>query len=61
MMGNLGGSIAPVAIGYILQSTHNNWTVTFYVASAVYLLGAACWMFIDPTTPIEPSSTDPIS
>ncbi len=58
MMGNLGGSIAPVAIGYILQTTRNNWTLTFYVASVVYLVGAACWMFIDPTTPIEQASTN---
>ena len=58
MMGNLGGSIAPVAIGYILQSTRNNWTMTFYIASVVYLMGAVCWLFIDPTTPIEQTSTE---
>jgi MFS transporter, ACS family, glucarate transporter len=63
MMGNLGGSIAPVAIGYILQATHNNWTITFYVAAAVYLIGAACWFFIDPVTPLDKShqELDPIA
>ena len=60
MMGNLGGSIAPVAIGYILRATHGNWVLTFYVASAVYLIGAACWLFIDPITPIQEECTPPL-
>jgi ACS family glucarate transporter-like MFS transporter len=59
MMGNLGGSIAPVAIGYILQATHNNWSLTFYLASAVYLVGAACWTLIDPVTAIDRPLSNP--
>jgi MFS family permease len=59
MMGNLGGSIAPVAIGYILQATHGNWSLTFYVASGVYLIGAACWTLIDPVTPIDRPLSNP--
>lgn len=59
MMGNLGGAIAPVAIGYILQATHSNWSITFYVAAAVYLIGAVSWIFIDPVTPLDKSSSNP--
>ena len=52
MLGNLGGALSPLAVGYILAFT-NNWTLTFYVSSAIYLLGGVCWLFIDAHTPIE--------
>ncbi len=53
MMGNLGGALCPIAIGYILASTGNNWTITFYVSAAVYFTGALLWVFLDPVTPLE--------
>ncbi len=53
MMGNLAGGVGPLAVGYILQSTNNDWAITFYISAAVYLLGVFCWMFIDPVTPID--------
>jgi MFS transporter, ACS family, glucarate transporter len=55
MMGNIAGAISPLAIGYLLAWTNNNWPLTFYVSAAVYLLGAVCWLFIDTVTPIEVS------
>jgi MFS family permease len=53
MMGNIAGAISPIAIGYLLLWTNNNWPLTFYVSAAVYSLGALCWLFIDAVTPIE--------
>jgi MFS transporter, ACS family, glucarate transporter len=53
MMGNLGGAIGPVVVGYILSSTNDNWAITFYISAAVYFMGIFCWMFIDPVTPID--------
>jgi MFS transporter, ACS family, glucarate transporter len=53
MVGNIGGALSPLAIGYILTFTNNNWTLTFYVSSAIYLLGGICWLFIDAHTPLE--------
>jgi len=53
MWGNIGGALSPVAIGYILAVTHNNWNLTFYVSAAVYLTGAIFWFFLDPVTPLE--------
>ena len=44
----------PLAIGYILHWTHNNWNLTFYVSAAVYLMGIVFWMLLDPVTPLEP-------
>lgn len=53
MMGNFGGVISPVAIGYILKHTHNNWDITFYISAAVYFAGVFFWWFLDPVTPME--------
>jgi MFS family permease len=57
MMGNLGGFVSPIAIGYIVDLT-NNWTLTFYVTAAIYLAGAVCWLLLDPVTPLEQQVPD---
>ena len=53
MMGNLGGVVSPIVIGYILTHTNNNWSLTFYVSAAVYFAGIFFWLFLDPVTPLE--------
>jgi MFS family permease len=53
MMGNIAGALSPLAVGYLLAWTGQNWTMTFYVSAAVYSLGAVCWLFLDPETPID--------
>ena len=52
MIGNIGGALSPLAVGYILSFT-GNWSLTFYVSAAVYLMGGVCWLFIDAHTPLE--------
>jgi ACS family glucarate transporter-like MFS transporter len=53
MVGNIGGALSPLIIGYILTWNPGNWTLTFYVSSAIYLMGGVCWLFIDAHTPLE--------
>ncbi|MDE3165898.1 MAG: MFS transporter [Acidobacteriota bacterium] len=53
MAGNIGGALCPLAIGYILRWTHNDWNLTFYVSALIYLGGIVCWKFLDPVTPLE--------
>jgi nitrate/nitrite transporter NarK len=62
MMGNLGGAVGPVVVGYILASskvtpdsppTLQGWTMAFLVAAVIYWAGAIAWLFIDPVTPLE--------
>jgi MFS transporter, ACS family, glucarate transporter len=55
MMGNLGGFIAPIATGYILDTT-GSWNLVFYISSVVYLGGAVCWLLLDPVTPLDRES-----
>lgn len=52
MFGNLGGFIAPIATGYILDIT-GQFTLALFISSAMYLLGAVCWMLLDPETRLD--------
>ena len=52
MMGNLGGFVSPIVTGYFVERT-GSWVGTFYVAAAVYVVGAVCWLVLDPVTPLE--------
>ncbi|MCL5099010.1 MAG: MFS transporter [Candidatus Omnitrophica bacterium] len=65
MMGNLGGAVGPVVVGYILESgkkavdatpSPESWILALLVAAAVYAVGAFSWLFIDPVTPLEERS-----
>jgi len=53
MMGNIGGAVSPMAIGYMLRWTNHNWDVTFYVSAAVYFMGSFFWLLMDPVTPLD--------
>jgi sugar phosphate permease len=57
MMGNIGGALSPFVIGWIVDAT-NQWNLVFYVAAAVYGLGALFWMLLDPVTPLEEQVRD---
>jgi MFS transporter, ACS family, glucarate transporter len=53
MMGSIAGAASVLVVGYLLAWTGGNWTLTFYISSSIYLLGAICWLFLDSHTPIE--------
>jgi MFS family permease len=53
MMGSVAGASSVLVVGYLLAWTSQNWTLTFYISSAIYLLGAICWLFLDSHTPVE--------
>ena len=59
MMGNLGGSVAPSAVAWVLGQTWGSWSVNFHIFAFVYLIGAVCWFFIDPVTPLEADEPEP--
>ena len=52
MMGNVGGFVSPIVCGYVVKAT-GNWNLAFYVTACAYLLGAVCWLAMDPVTPLE--------
>jgi len=53
MMGNAGGAVTPMIVPVVLKMTNDNWHANFWVFAGIYLLGALCWVFIDPVTPLE--------
>ena len=50
--GNLAGTLAPIAFGYILQ-TWGSWSIPFYVAAGFLVIGVVMWLFVDPRCPID--------
>jgi MFS transporter, ACS family, glucarate transporter len=46
-VGNVGGAIAPLVVGYTVKSW-NSWTSPFYMMAAVFVFGAAMWLLLDP-------------
>lgn len=56
-LGQLGGSIAPTIIGYLLAASGNNWNIAFYASAAFYVLGGLCWVALDPVTPLDRPAT----
>ncbi len=53
MMGNVGGAVAPMVVPWVLQMAGGGWNMNFYTFAGVYVIGALCWLFIDPVTPLE--------
>jgi len=53
MLGHLGGSVAPTLTALVLSTTHNHWSVAFYLSAAIYAFGTICWFIIDPATPLN--------
>jgi MFS family permease len=52
MMGNLGGAAGSYIIGALLLK-YKDWNLAFYMSSAVFAIGAICWLFIDPVTSMD--------
>ena len=67
MMGNLGGFVSPWVVGIIIDQQVNRsgtvlggliasvgtWNLTFLLTSGFCLLGACCWLLVDPVTPLD--------
>src|SRR5713226_6475902 len=47
MVGNLGGTIAPVLVGYSVERW-GSWAVPFYVTAGVLTIGVVMWALIEP-------------
>jgi MFS transporter, ACS family, glucarate transporter len=64
MMGNLGAAVGSAVTGFLLEQGQENlaegalaaWMSAFVVTAVIYGIGAICWMFLDPVTPLEEAS-----
>jgi MFS family permease len=47
-LGNLGGFVGPLVVGYAVDRWQS-WTISFYIAAAMYLVGALAWAAVEPS------------
>jgi len=67
MMGNLGGVVSSAVVGAIIDSKvdrtgtllgdliekFGGWDLSIVITSMVCLVGACCWLLVDPVTPLD--------
>jgi len=51
-LGNAGSAVSPLVVGAVVQYT-GSWIFSFALASALLIIGAALWLFIDPELPLQ--------
>jgi MFS family permease len=56
--GNLGGFIGPLVVGYAIDRWQS-WTIPFYIAAVIYVIGAVAWLAIDPERALARESREP--
>ena len=47
------GVAGPYVVGWVLDHTQKDWHLTFLISTIIYFMGAICWIWIDPVTPLE--------
>jgi MFS family permease len=50
--GQIGAFLSPIILPYFLETGAEDWATPLSIAGGLYLVGAACWLFIDPGRPI---------
>src|SRR6187549_2403847 len=50
-VGNLAAMLNPLIVAYSVQ-WFGNWNVPLYVMGALFLVGALCWLLVDPEQPV---------
>ena len=51
-MGNIGGAISPLVVGYAVQ-WWNSWTLPFFITAGVYVCGGVD-VLVEPRKPLWP-------
>jgi hypothetical protein len=60
-IGNLVAMLNPLIVAYSVD-WFANWDLPLYIMGGLFLVGAACWMIIDPRRPVfgtEPEALEP--
>ena len=55
MSGNFAAASCPIFVGWLFDWT-SNWNIVLVVFAVIYLLGAVCWMFVDPSRELSDPS-----
>jgi MFS transporter, ACS family, glucarate transporter len=49
--GQIAALLSAPIVGYSVK-WFGNWNVPFWILSGLFLVGAVCWLLIDPTRPL---------
>jgi MFS family permease len=52
--GQVGAFLSPIILPYLLRDQHRpeDWALPLIIAAALYLVGALCWLFVNPNKPL---------
>jgi ACS family glucarate transporter-like MFS transporter len=50
-VGQIGAIFSPMIVAYSVERFHD-WNLPLYLLGTLFVLGAACWFFIDPEKPV---------
>jgi len=50
--GQVGAILSPILVATVVRR-FSNWSAPLYLAGVLFLLGAVCWLWVDPTKPVS--------
>jgi len=50
--GQVGAILSPILIAFVVQRFSNS-SAPLYLTGVLFLLGAVCWLWVDPTKPVS--------
>jgi len=50
--GQVGSILSPIIVAAVVQR-FSDWSAPLYLAGVLFLLGALCWVWVDPTKPVS--------
>jgi ACS family glucarate transporter-like MFS transporter len=50
--GQVGAILSPILVAAVVRR-FSNWSAPLYLAGVLFLLGAVCWLWVDPTKPVS--------
>ena len=53
--GQVGSILSPILVAEVVRR-YSQWSAPLYLAGVLFLLGAICWLWVDPTKPVDESA-----
>jgi len=50
--GQVGSILSPILVAEVVRR-YSQWSAPLYLAGVLFLLGAICWVWVDPTKPVD--------